>query len=163
MFFPFEMLPITFKQYSVAIDEKVCSRCRICVSICECFEYDETRDVIRVNNISCKGCGICIASCPSSAIYHVYDDGIFYDGIEKREAVAFDCLNCSYEYAEEDGKLIFCIRRLNMGKAIEAVREGKVIKKCLLSDEKIDEKDGKILKMEEIVAIFKMEKKLKVE
>ncbi|KAA0015263.1 hypothetical protein B6U81_03370 [Thermoplasmatales archaeon ex4484_30] len=156
------MLPIIYKQIPVAIDGEKCSKCRICVSLCECFSYNGSS--IEVNTTSCKGCGICIASCPSSAIYHVYDDAFFYEFFEKEEARKFECDTCSYEYMEEEGKLIFCEKRFDMGKAVEAISNGKdvIVKKCLFSEEKIEGKSRKLAMVAELLKAFKMEDKLKV-
>lgn len=51
------------------INEKTCSGCGTCVSICpfEAIKKDE-KDIARVNEGLCKGCGLCAASCPERAI-----------------------------------------------------------------------------------------------
>jgi heterodisulfide reductase subunit A-like polyferredoxin len=51
------------------VDEKTCSGCGTCVSICpfEAMGKDE-KDIARVNEGLCKGCGLCAASCPERAI-----------------------------------------------------------------------------------------------
>ncbi len=55
---------------TAAVDEDICSGCRICVSVCpyDALAYDERDDVSKVNEALCKGCGTCAAACPSSAI-----------------------------------------------------------------------------------------------
>jgi heterodisulfide reductase subunit A-like polyferredoxin len=57
------------EQDTPVIDEKTCSGCGTCVSICpfEAIGKDE-KDIARVNEGLCKGCGLCAASCPERAI-----------------------------------------------------------------------------------------------
>jgi heterodisulfide reductase subunit A len=52
------------------IDEKYCSGCRICNNLCpySAIEYDEQKNVSKVNDVVCKGCGTCVAACPATAI-----------------------------------------------------------------------------------------------
>jgi len=158
---------ITYKQFPVALDERACSRCRICVSLCECFTYDEADDRIVVNTVSCKGCGICVAACPSSALSHIYDDGMFYESgsVPGEEMSAFDCSNCMYLWKEEPESIVFCQRRFDMGKALSSAGEGKnvVVKSCLFSDEKIEEKSEKVHKTQVMLRMLKLEEKLRVE
>jgi len=53
-----------------AIDEELCSGCRICASLCpyKAISFDEEKEVSRLNEVLCKGCGTCVAACPSGAI-----------------------------------------------------------------------------------------------
>ncbi|HHF56517.1 MAG TPA: hypothetical protein ENL42_06365 [Thermoplasmatales archaeon] len=153
-----------FKQIPVEIDNDACSKCRICVSLCECISYDEENNLIFINAISCKGCGICVSSCPSNALQHIFDRVFVLS--ESKEIKPFDCVNCGYEFFEDKEKIIFCSRRLDMGKAIESVFKGKrvVVKDCLLVEKtttKIDNEKTK--KMKEILELFGIEDKIKVE
>jgi len=52
-----------------AIDEELCSGCRICENLCDynAISFDEEKKVCRVNEVLCKGCGVCAAACPSGA------------------------------------------------------------------------------------------------
>jgi len=51
------------------VDEKLCSGCRQCVSLCsyEAITFDEDKGVAVVNRSLCKGCGACAAACTSGA------------------------------------------------------------------------------------------------
>ncbi len=124
-----------YKQFSVSIDQEKCSKCKICLSICDCFSYDKGSNTVSVNDISCKGCGICVASCPSSAISCIHDDSFFYLS-EKIEVNEFECEKCLYEFIEKENSVIFCEKRFDMGIAIEKISEGKRIevRKCIFSD-----------------------------
>ena len=53
-----------------AIDEELCSGCRICELLCSynAISFDREKEVCRVNEALCKGCGVCVAACPSGAI-----------------------------------------------------------------------------------------------
>lgn len=53
-----------------AVNEELCSGCRICESVCEfkAPEFNEEKGVIEINAALCKGCGSCASACPSSAI-----------------------------------------------------------------------------------------------
>ncbi len=54
---------------SASIDENLCSGCRICLNTCpySAIEYNEEKNVCKVNEVLCKGCGTCAAACPSGA------------------------------------------------------------------------------------------------
>jgi heterodisulfide reductase subunit A len=53
-----------------AIDEGMCSGCRVCRRVCKfnALEYDEEEGLVKVNEVLCKGCGTCAVACPSKAI-----------------------------------------------------------------------------------------------
>lgn len=60
-----EIEPIT-----AAIDEKVCSGCKVCIPLCtyKAISFDEEKKVARIEEALCKGCGVCAAACPAEAI-----------------------------------------------------------------------------------------------
>ncbi len=79
-----------------SIDEENCSGCRICNNMCpyNAIDYIEDLMVSRVNPALCKGCGTCVAACPSQVIsgaHFKYDqiisqiDGVLLD-LGKRAA-----------------------------------------------------------------------------
>lgn len=52
------------------VDEKACSSCHICESLCpyQALIYDSDKHSMTVNQVLCKGCGVCPSACPSGAI-----------------------------------------------------------------------------------------------
>ncbi len=52
-----------------AVDEDLCSGCKLCIPICpyEARVFDEEKGIVSVNEVLCEGCGSCIAACPSGA------------------------------------------------------------------------------------------------
>ena len=54
---------------TAAIDEELCSGCKICYDLCpfHAISFDEEKRVCQVNETLCKGCGVCVAACPSGA------------------------------------------------------------------------------------------------
>lgn len=51
------------------IDEKACAECRMCISLCpyKAIVLDKQKNVAVVNTVLCKGCGTCVAACPSGS------------------------------------------------------------------------------------------------
>lgn len=51
------------------IDEKACAECRICIGLCpyKAIVLDHEKKVAVVNTVLCKGCGTCVAACPSGS------------------------------------------------------------------------------------------------
>jgi len=67
---------------TAAVDENLCSGCRVCESLCE-YNAIEIREVdgkmkAHVFEALCKGCGVCGSACPTGAIsmLHFTDDQI---------------------------------------------------------------------------------------
>jgi heterodisulfide reductase subunit A len=51
------------------IDEKTCAECMICIGLCpyKAIVLDREKKVAVVNTVLCKGCGTCVAACPSGS------------------------------------------------------------------------------------------------
>ncbi len=64
-----------------AVDEELCSGCRVCNEICpySAIEFDAEKKRSHVISALCKACGACVATCPSAAIKarHFTDQQIF--------------------------------------------------------------------------------------
>jgi heterodisulfide reductase subunit A len=84
-----------------SIDEERCSGCRICNNLCPYGAIDFLADlgVSRVNPALCKGCGTCVAACPSQVIngqHYTFDslmsqiEGILYDVRPNGERVGYE-------------------------------------------------------------------------
>lgn len=161
----YEQQHLVYKQFAVAVDSNMCSRCRVCVSLCACFHYDKENDCVQVNATSCKGCGVCVSSCPSSAIQHIYGDGLIYGLTENMNTEAFACARCMVNEQEEEGILYLCVRRYDTGKALEATANGKmvVVKLCLFSEKRIGEEPESVCQTRKILALCGLDNNFRVE
>lgn len=54
--------------FPVSVDKNLCSHCLACVKLCPSLSWDVSKSQIVVNEVSCKGCGICGSVCPAGAI-----------------------------------------------------------------------------------------------
>jgi heterodisulfide reductase subunit A len=61
---------VTISPTTALVDEKLCSGCKTCLSVCPytAISFIEDRKVAFVNEALCKGCGTCVATCPAQAI-----------------------------------------------------------------------------------------------
>lgn len=61
---------VAIEPIRASIDEERCSGCRICNNLCpyNAIDHIVDLDVSRVNPALCKGCGTCVAACPSQVI-----------------------------------------------------------------------------------------------
>jgi len=63
------------------IDEKTCAECMMCISLCpyKAIVLDKQKNVAVVNTVLCKGCGTCVAACPSGSAKsrHFTDEQIY--------------------------------------------------------------------------------------
>jgi heterodisulfide reductase subunit A len=65
---PGEKLPL--EPVSAEVDQDLCSTCKLCMGLC-CYKAitcDDKKEVVTVNELLCRGCGVCAAACPSAAI-----------------------------------------------------------------------------------------------
>ena len=61
---------------AIEINQDLCSRCRVCYSVCpyEAIDYDEKEDKLEIDVQKCQVCGICPSACPVAAIEVAYYD-----------------------------------------------------------------------------------------
>jgi heterodisulfide reductase subunit A len=89
---------VSLEPIRASIDEERCSGCRICNNMCpyHAIDFIEELNVSRVNPALCKGCGTCVAACPSQVIagaHFTFDeliaeiDGILVDVLSDRPVV----------------------------------------------------------------------------
>jgi heterodisulfide reductase subunit A len=67
------------------IDEKMCSGCKTCLSLCpyQAIVRDDQRKIAVIDQALCKGCGTCVAACPSGAAQqHLFSDDQIYEELE---------------------------------------------------------------------------------
>jgi heterodisulfide reductase subunit A len=81
---------VAIEPIRASIDKERCSGCRICNNLCpfNAIDFLEDEGVSWVNPALCKGCGTCVAACPSQVItgqHYTYQsimsqiEGILYD------------------------------------------------------------------------------------
>ncbi|MGD0229978.1 MAG: CoB--CoM heterodisulfide reductase iron-sulfur subunit A family protein [Syntrophorhabdales bacterium] len=82
---------VTISPTVANIDEKLCSGCKTCLSVCpyQAISFVADKNVASVNDALCKGCGTCVAACPAAAITgrHFSDEQIVaqIEGLLKTE------------------------------------------------------------------------------
>ena len=54
------------------VDDRLCSQCGICVSICP-NEAITIEEKVVIDSTRCSGCGVCVCQCPSNALQLVQD------------------------------------------------------------------------------------------
>jgi heterodisulfide reductase subunit A len=61
---------VTISPTVANVDEKLCSACKTCLSVCpyQAITFSADKNVASVNDALCKGCGTCVATCPAAAI-----------------------------------------------------------------------------------------------
>ncbi len=61
---------VTISPTVANVDEKLCSACKTCLSVCpyQAITFNADKNVATVNDALCKGCGTCVAACPAAAI-----------------------------------------------------------------------------------------------
>jgi heterodisulfide reductase subunit A len=67
------------------VQDKLCSGCRTCFSLCPygAVEYDAEKHLSHIISAVCKACGCCAAGCPAGAIkVRHYTDEQIYGQIE---------------------------------------------------------------------------------
>jgi heterodisulfide reductase subunit A len=72
---------VTISPQVAIVDEKLCSACKTCLSVCPytAISFIVDANSARINEALCKGCGTCVATCPAGAItgQHFTDEQIY--------------------------------------------------------------------------------------
>ena len=76
---------------AVRINQDLCSRCKVCFSLCpfEAIEQQPEEGRLKINLQKCQVCGICSSACPASAIEMAYYD---YEGLLEQVRSASDAI-----------------------------------------------------------------------
>jgi heterodisulfide reductase subunit A len=77
-----EGMPPLDRILSTTVRRDLCCGCRICEDSCTSLIFDEGGGAMTVNGISCKGCGTCVAVCPSGALQQKFSDGIIFSMLD---------------------------------------------------------------------------------
>jgi coenzyme F420-reducing hydrogenase delta subunit len=85
---------------AIEINQDLCSRCRVCHSICpyEAINYDREADKVEIDIQKCQVCGICPSACPVAAIEVAYYD---YDHL-------VDYVDCVRKKVDSDTLVLMC-------------------------------------------------------
>lgn len=61
---------IQLEPIKAVVEKELCSGCKICNNLCiyNAISFNKNEKVSEINAALCKGCGACVASCPSQAI-----------------------------------------------------------------------------------------------
>jgi heterodisulfide reductase subunit A len=60
--------PGVTRTFPTVILRQHCSDCIFCLETCPNLEYDSENKTMILNETACKGCGLCIAACPTGAM-----------------------------------------------------------------------------------------------
>jgi len=60
--------PDTMRVHPATVDKALCAHCLACIKLCPSLTWDMEKARVIVNEVSCKGCGICGSVCPTGAI-----------------------------------------------------------------------------------------------
>jgi len=85
---------------AIEINQDLCSRCRVCYSVCpyEAINYDADADKVEIDIQKCQVCGICSSACPVAAIEVAYYD---YDHL-------VDYVDCVRKKVDSDTLVLMC-------------------------------------------------------
>ena len=133
--------PDSMRVHPVSVDKNLCVHCLACIKLCPSLSWDYSKAQVVVNEVSCKGCGICGSVCPAEAIsQRQYSMGMVFDildhlwekGGEEREVES--CSMCPVEALgmagitppESGGKRVrvFCSGRVEPLHVVESAQMG---------------------------------------
>ena len=90
--------PDTMVVHPAVVDKDLCAHCLACIKLCPSLSWDMAKAQVVVNEVSCKGCGICGSVCPAGAISQRHFSA----------AMVFDALDSMWEEGGNGGKIYSC-------------------------------------------------------
>ncbi len=76
--------PDSMKVHPATVDRNLCVHCLACVKLCPSISWDGAKGQVVVNEVSCKGCGICGSVCPACAIsQRQFSTGMVFDVLDR--------------------------------------------------------------------------------
>jgi len=121
--------PDTMRVHPATVDKALCAHCLACIKLCPSLTWDTDKARVIVNEVSCKGCGICGSVCPTGAIsQRQFSDGMILDALgriwdgEGNGEVITSCGSCPVEplgarMAKKVGQGGFPVRIICSGRA----------------------------------------------
>lgn len=102
---------------AVRINQELCSRCKVCYSICpfQAIEVQNDGERLNIDIQKCQVCGICYSACPASAIEMSYYD---YEGL-------LEHLRSAAKDKEADTLVMMCRGNSPKGGEVEDILESK--------------------------------------
>jgi Pyruvate/2-oxoacid:ferredoxin oxidoreductase delta subunit/coenzyme F420-reducing hydrogenase delta subunit len=74
--------PDTMRVHPATVDKALCAHCLACIKLCPSLTWDTEKARVIVNEVSCKGCGICGSVCPTGAIsQRQFSPGMILDAL----------------------------------------------------------------------------------
>ena len=75
-----ETHPDSMRVHPVWVDKNLCVHCLACLKVCPTLSWDYDKGQVVVNDVSCKGCGVCGSVCPAGAIsQRQFSTGMVFD------------------------------------------------------------------------------------
>jgi Pyruvate/2-oxoacid:ferredoxin oxidoreductase delta subunit/coenzyme F420-reducing hydrogenase delta subunit len=76
--------PDSMVVHPATVDRGMCAHCLACIKLCPSLSWDPAMGKVVVNEVSCKGCGICGSVCPTGAIsQRQFSPGMILDTLGK--------------------------------------------------------------------------------
>lgn len=114
--------------------ESVCSDCIICEQTCPVLKFDHERKFMTVNQVACKGCGVCVPACPTGALQqkalrYGQATAAVAEALGKEPPAPTSCNSCLATGGEEveveaPAVKVICSSRFEAALALEALGGG---------------------------------------
>jgi len=60
--------PISSRTFTTHVIPGLCGDCIFCESACPNLKFNREQHIMEVNPVGCRGCGVCLPACPTSAL-----------------------------------------------------------------------------------------------